>query len=310
MYRSCLLGACLALFVGCASVNVPPAQEPFARVEANIPGWGAIVDVRSGQQIDATQLLDLLAQAPTVMVGETHDNPAHHLIEQWLAMRLAQRRPQGAVVLEMLDSDQQRPVAQVQAWLQAGNRVRPERLRQIMQWDQRWSWEQYGALASALMHAPAPVLAGNLSAAERRTVAAQAPADAQALFPSAETAAAQRQRIIDMHCGDIDAQRLGAMLAIQHARDVRMAQVLDAAPAPRLLFAGVLHTLKTQGAAQFLRQGPRDPGLKVLVLGEEGQTLSAKDADFIWLLPAHDADGVALAAASPVCGAPAQPSVH
>lgn len=310
MYRSCLLGACLALFVGCASVNAPPVQHAYARAEANIPGWGAIIEVRSGQQIEATQLLDVLAQAPTVMVGETHDNLAHHLIEQWLAARLAERRPQGAVVLEMLDSDQQRPVSQVQAWLQAGNSVRPARLRQIMQWDARWSWEQYGSLVSALMHAPAPVLAGNLSTGERKAVAAQAPDDAQALFPDADVAAAQRQRIVDMHCGEIDAQRLDAMLAIQHGRDVRMAQVLDAAPAPRLLFAGVLHTLKTQGAANFLKHGPRDPGLKVLVLGEEGQALSAQDADFIWLLPAHDADGVALAAAAAVCDAPAQPPAH
>lgn len=64
MYTNCLLGACLALLVGCATVNTPPAQTAYARVEANIPGWGAIVDVRSGQQIDAGQLLDVLAQAP------------------------------------------------------------------------------------------------------------------------------------------------------------------------------------------------------------------------------------------------------
>lgn len=39
MYTNCLLGACLALLVGCATVNTPPAQTAYARVEANIPGW-------------------------------------------------------------------------------------------------------------------------------------------------------------------------------------------------------------------------------------------------------------------------------
>ena len=53
MYTNCLLGACLALLVGCATVNTPPAQTAYARVEANIPGWGAIVDVRRVQVTDS-----------------------------------------------------------------------------------------------------------------------------------------------------------------------------------------------------------------------------------------------------------------
>lgn len=310
MNMKSLLGLGLALLAGCATVNAPPTQTAYARAEPNIASWGAIIDVRSGQQIDADTLLEVLAHAPTVIVGETHDNVAHHLIEQWLAAGLAKRRAQGAVVLEMLDSDQQRPVSEVQAWLAQGNSVRPARLRQIMQWDTRWSWEQYGSLVQALMQAPAPVLAGNLSVAERKQVVAAAPADARTLFPDAAVADVQRQRIVQMHCGDIDPPRLNAMLAIQHGRDRRMAQVLDAAPAPRLLFAGVLHTLKSQGAARYLQRGPTDPGLKVLVLGEEGQTPSVHDADFVWLLPSHDGEGTALAPASAACDAPMQPSLH
>ena len=151
------------------------------------------------------------------------------------------------------------------------------------------------------MQAPAPVLAGNLSPRERKQVAADAPADAASLFPQAAIAEVQRQRIVQMHCGEIDLPRLNAMLAIQHGRDRRMAQVLDAAPAPRLLFAGVLHTLKSQGAPQYLRHGARDPGLKVLVLGEEGQAPAVQDADFVWLLPSQDGDGVALAPAAASC---------
>ncbi|MCS5516114.1 ChaN family lipoprotein [Pseudomonas qingdaonensis] len=238
--------------------------------------------------------------------GETHDNVAHHLIEQWLATGLAERRKQGAVVLEMLDSDQQRPVGDVQAWLGAGNRVRLARLRKIMQWDERWSWEQYGPLMQALMQAPAPVLAGNLSPRERKQVAADAPADAASLFPQAAIAEVQRQRIVQMHCGEIDLPRLNAMLAIQHGRDRRMAQVLDAAPAPRLLFAGVLHTLKSQGAPQYLRHSARSR-FEGAGAGEEGQAPAAQDADFVWLLPSQDGDGVALAPVAASCDAPLQP---
>lgn len=305
MFKSSFIGVGLALLAGCASVNAPVADSAYTRVESHIPGWGAIIELSSGKQISPTQLLDELAPAQTVMVGEVHDNFAHHLIEQWLATHLAQRRPQGAVVLEMLDSERQRPVSEVQAWLGQGNQVRSQRLKQIIHWDERWSWEQYGPLMEALMTAPSTLLAGNLPAAERKRLMAAAVQDPDGLFPSPGIAARQRQYIKEMHCGQIDAVRMNGLLAIQHARDQRMAQVLDSAEAPRLLFAGVLHTLKSLGAPQYLAQGASDPGLKVLVISEQGHSLTTRDADYVWLLPAEDADGTALVADAGGCDQPA-----
>ncbi|UVM57685.1 ChaN family lipoprotein [Pseudomonas sp. B21-012] len=305
MFKSSFIGAGLALLVGCASVNAPVADSAYTRVESHIPEWGAIIELGSGKQVSPTQLLDELAPAHTVMVGEVHDNFAHHLIEQWLATHLAKRRPQGAVVLEMLGSDQQRPVAEVQAWLGQGNQVRSQRLQQIIHWDPRWSWEQYGTLMAALMPAPAALLAGNLSGAERKRLMATATANPDGLFPSPAIAARQRQQIKQMHCGQIDAARMNAMLAIQHARDQRMAQVLDNAQAPRLLLAGVLHTLKSLGAPQYLGQGASDPGLKVLVIAEQDHRLSASDADYVWMLPSADAEGAALVTDAGGCDQPA-----
>lgn len=310
MFKSSFIWLGLALCAGCASVNVPVADSTYRQVEANIPEWGAIIDLASGEQVPASRLLDELAQANTVMVGEVHANPVHHLIEQWLATRLGERRPQGAVVLEMLGSDQQRPVDEVKAWLAEGNHVRGKRLKHIMRWDERWSWVQYGGLVESLMLAPTPLLAGNLSRAQRNELMNSPPADTSGLFANPAVAAQQRKQIVDMHCGQIDQARLDAMLAIQYARDLRMAQVLDQAPAPRLLFAGTLHTLKTQGAPLYLKQGPADPALKVLVLGEQGQPVTRQDADYLWLLPAHDADGVALSGAAPGCGEPAKTASH
>lgn len=310
MFKSSFIWLGLALCAGCASVNAPVAESPYNQVQANIPHWGAIIDLASGEQVPASYLLDDLASASTVMVGEVHVNPVHHLIEQWLAARLAERRPQGAVVLEMLGSDQQRPVDEVKAWLAAGNQVRNSRLKRIMHWDERWSWAQYGSLVESLMLAPGPVLAGNLSGAQRNVLMNSPPADTADLFASADVAAQQRKHIVDMHCGQIDQARIDAMLAIQYARDQRMAQVLDKAPAPRLLFAGTLHTLKSQGAPLYLKGGPADPALKVLVLGEQGQPVSHQDADYLWLLPARDADGTALSGAAPTCGEPTTAAAH
>lgn len=310
MFKSSFIWLGLALCAGCASVNQPATESTYSQVEANIGEWGAIIDLASGEQVPADRLLDELAVANTVMVGEVHVNPVHHLIEQWLAIRLGERRPQGAVVLEMLASDQQRPVDEVKTWLAEGNQVRARRLKQIIRWDERWDWAQYGALVESLIQAPAALLAGNLSRAQRNEMMNSPPADTTALFANPAVAAQQRKQIVDMHCGQIDQARLDAMLAIQYARDLRMAQVLDQAPAPRLLFAGTLHTLKTQGAPLYLKQGPADAALKVLVLGEQGQPVARQDADFLWLLPARDATGAALSGAAPSCGEATKTAAH
>lgn len=310
MFKSSFIWLGLALCAGCASVNQPATESTYSQVEANIGEWGAIIDLASGEQVPADRLLDELAAANTVMVGEVHVNPVHHLIEQWLAARLGERRPQGAVVLEMLASDQQRPVDEVKAWLAEGNQVRAKRLKQIIRWDERWDWAQYGALVESLMQAPAALLAGNLSRAQRNEMMNSPPADTTALFANPAVAAQQRKQIVDMHCGQIDQARLDAMLAIQYARDLRMAQVLDQAAAPRLLFAGTLHTLKTQGAPLYLKQGPAEAALKVLVLGEQGQPVARQDADFLWLLPARDATGAALSGAAPRCGEARKSAAH
>ncbi len=310
MFKSSFIWLGLALCAGCASVNQPATESTYSQVEANIGEWGAIIDLASGEQVPADRLLDELAAANTVMVGEVHVNPVHHLIEQWLAARLGERRPQGAVVLEMLASDQQRPVDEVKAWLAEGNQVRAKRLKQIIRWDERWDWAQYGALVESLMQAPAALLAGNLSRVQRNEMMNSPPADTTALFANPAVAAQQRKQIVDMHCGQIDQARLDAMLAIQYARDLRMAQVLDQAAAPRLLFAGTLHTLKTQGAPLYLKQGPADAALKVLVLGEQGQPVARQDADFLWLLPARDATGAALSGAAPSCGEATKTAAH
>ncbi|MEE1866618.1 ChaN family lipoprotein [Pseudomonas auratipiscis] len=310
MFKSSFIWLGLLLCAGCTSVNAPMPDSAYRQVQASIPEWGAIIDLASGEQIAAEQLLEELAGASTVMIGEVHVNPVHHLIEQWLATRLAERRAQGAVVLEMLGSDQQRPVDQVRAWLAQGNQVRAKRLKQIIQWDERWSWAQYGALVESLMLAPAPLLAGNLSRAQRNQLMSAPPVDVAGLFANPAVAALQRKQIIDMHCGQIDRARLDAMLAIQYARDLRMAQVLDRSPAPRLLIAGTLHTLKSQGAPLYLQQGPTDAALKVLVMGEQGQPVTHKDADYLWLLPAHDTSGTALSGGAPDCGEPSTSAVH
>lgn len=60
-------------FVFVVGLLLSACQSVIAPVE-NQPG-GEIVDLRSGQVMSAHELLERLAGAPRVIVGEQHDNP-------------------------------------------------------------------------------------------------------------------------------------------------------------------------------------------------------------------------------------------
>ena len=91
----------MRVFVFVVGLLLSACQSVIAPVE-NQPG-GEIVDLRSGQVMSAHELLERLAGAPRVIVGEQHDNPEHHQVQLWLLQALAERRSQGSLLLEMLN---------------------------------------------------------------------------------------------------------------------------------------------------------------------------------------------------------------
>ena len=64
------------------------------------PESAAVLDASSGAALDAGALRNRLAAADFVLLGEVHDNPAHHELRGRLITALADRRP--AVVFEQI----------------------------------------------------------------------------------------------------------------------------------------------------------------------------------------------------------------
>src|SRR5512142_434268 len=111
--------ASLLLLAGACASRQPAAlvAEPLSSARSWVstvgrshPLAGRIWDVRGGRFVDEAALDDALAAAPFVLLGETHDNPDHHLLQARLvrAVTAAGRRP--ALVFEMLKNDQQAQV--------------------------------------------------------------------------------------------------------------------------------------------------------------------------------------------------------
>lgn len=185
---------------------------------------GRIVDLRTGQAIDPRQLVERLAPAERVIVGERHDNPDHHSLQLWLLQALAHERAQGSVLLEMIVPAQQARVDQARADLARGDR--PADLPARLDWSEGWPWNLYGSLVSYALAQPYPLLAANLDRSEivelyRSPVPIPGRASSRRAVIEALTA-----QIVQSHCGMLPDTQVPAMVGIQQQRDRRMAERL------------------------------------------------------------------------------------
>lgn len=280
-----LLLCCLSLLVACQSRGVLPPPAPIASEGRDHADLGVILDLRSGERITPQRLVERLARASRVVVGEQHDNPDHHALQLWLSRELAAQRPQGSVLLEMLNPSQQTRVNQVRAETRAGRP--PLDAIQALAWQPGWDWAMYGALVRYQLRQPYPLLAANLDREEIMRIYQQRPA----LQGQASTAAAVQQRlqrdIRESHCGLLPESQVPAMLAVQQQRDRRMAEALLAAPRPSLLLAGAFHARKDLGVPLHLADLGAGQGNAVLMLAEVGRQVDASMADYVWFTAAQ-----------------------
>nr|WP_288257405.1 ChaN family lipoprotein [uncultured Pseudomonas sp.] len=281
--RAVLL-SCLMLLAACQGRPMPP-PAPLAPLGHEHADLGRIVDLANGRTIDPEQLLDRLARAERVLVGEQHDNPDHHALQLWLLRELSRLRPQGSVLMEMLNRDQQAKVDQAQAVAREGQAMADP--FDALAWQPGWDWSLYGPLVLHQLRQPYPLLAANLDRAEIMQIYRQRPL----LQGERSSAADVQERLLsdirDSHCGLLPDSQLPAMLAVQQQRDRRMAEALLAAPQPSLLLAGAFHVRKDLGVPLHLIDlGVRNT-TAVLILAEAGRSVDASMADYVWYTAAQ-----------------------
>ncbi|WP_329908961.1 ChaN family lipoprotein [Serratia quinivorans] len=267
------------------------SQAPVSSPKNSLDNLGKITDLRSGESLSPEQLLTRLAAQPRVIVGEKHDNPYHHQIELWLVENLPQQRPQGSVLMEMINPSQQAKVSQVKQWLQGNPRVRDERVAELIDWQPGWKWPLYGDLTMAAMRAPYPLWSANLDRDEIMAFYQQPvfPQGQLSVRPAVQKAL--EETIRTSHGGKIEPQQLHAMLAIQQQRDRRMAERLLAAPTPTLLIAGGYHASKSVGVPLHVQDLQPTALPTVLMLVEPGVQVDKQVADYLWVTPAVNPEG-------------------
>lgn len=253
-----LLAALLALATGCVPALGPVREATRGR---DHPLAGRIWDVAGRRFIDQPALLERLARARFVILGEKHDNPEHHRLQALIVRALAAAPRRPVVGFEMLTLDQAPALARhlARAPRDAAG------IGDAVEWEKTgWpDWKLYQPIAEAALAEGLPIVATNLP---RRTLEAMRAQGLEALEPvlvrrvgldqplDPETREAMAADIRESHCGYAPEAALDRMIAVQRARDAHMADRLAAAADGRggVLIAGAGHARKDWAVPAFL----------------------------------------------------------
>lgn len=204
------------------------------------PLEGRIVLSASGASITPDELLARAAAADAILLGETHDNPAHHALQAWIVARLEAGGAKPMVVFEMIGADQAAPLAR---HLENGDAAG---IGPALGWEKSgWpDWEFYRPIAQAV---GGRVKAGNLSKEDTRAMgkgmpAAELVARLGLAAPLPETIRlALEAEIRESHCNMLPESAIPAMVAVQRARDAMMAEAVAEVEGKAVLIAGSGH---------------------------------------------------------------------
>ena len=222
--------------------------------------------------------LEALLPADVLLVGEQHDAPAHHELEQQIVSSLASRGLLAAVALEMAE------VGASTARLLPSSTE--EQTRRALKWDeQAWPWSDYGPAVMTAVRAGVPVLGANLPRDQMAASMGDGKLDGQLPGPALK---AQQQGIRIGHCNLLPESQITPMTRIQIARDITMADTIHQLAVPGktvVLLAGNGHVDRTLGVPQHLRADLNARALH-LRAGEGSGTDQAASFDGVWTTPA------------------------
>ncbi len=250
--RRCPVAPLVLALVAACTVVLHDGGEWRSPVARDHPLVGMIWDVAARRPIARAALVERLAAADIVFLGDKHDNADHHRLQAEVIAALAARGRRPAVALEPITVDRGAALA---AALADPAPTRERVIAAVAREQQGWDWDLYAPILDAALQARLRVVAADLDPADLRTmrsdgVGALAPATRARLAldrPLLDTAARAlvAAEIRRDHCGHAPETMLERMVDMQQARDAQLGRALvDAIAAGAdgaVLVAGVGH---------------------------------------------------------------------
>ncbi len=238
-------------------------------------GQPRIWDVRAERFVSERQLVADIAAARYRLLGEVHDNPAHHDIRARLIIAIADTGARPAVVFEQFDLDHDDALLAAQA-----ARADAEQLAEAGRLDRKsWKWPLHKPILEAALSMRLPVRAGNSSRAQLRgDLQAAAVKNTDAIWYARLHAARWtesharilRAEIIESHCGQLPEAIVPRLVLAQRIRDATLAQALVSAATAdgAVLIAGNGHVRADIAVPVYLNvAGLPDAGARSVSVG-------------------------------------------
>jgi uncharacterized iron-regulated protein len=301
------LTACASARHSSDSVAGPvPTHEPswHTHVDEHHPLVGRIWDGRSGTFVERATLVDTVVATRFVLLGEKHDNEDHHVLQAALLEAAIARGRKPAVVMEMIDVDQDEALAAQRAKTPRDS----DALAKAVRWEERhWpSFAFYRPIVQHALDAELPLLGGNHPTkaiksmfAPGAVLDAEHVADLPEPLPDALRVALEKE-LADSHCGALPTSMIPAMVIAQRMRDETMAKVLadHEKPDGAFLVAGDGHVRKDRGVPYALAHRTKAGVISVTMMevvagrvapAEYVDVVSGAPAfDFVWFTPRVD----------------------
>lgn len=245
-------------------------------------------DVPGRRFIDAGEALARAAASRCVLLGETHDSVAHHAVQLHVLQRLHAMGRRGTVAMEQFDSEHQAALHAAQA----GGEQDAERLADAGHLNRAgWRWPLYKDIVAWAAAHTWPLHGVNLSRAEGRRIALREVRPVLPPLPQAVVTQMEND-VVQGHCGHRPAPAmLTALVDAQRARDVRMAEGMDAAAqAPAVLIAGLGHVRRDRAVPRYLRQPERALVVGLVEVRDDLTAATAYDSaglDLLWFTAAQ-----------------------
>lgn len=288
------LAALVLLLSGCQASG--PWQHELG---ADHPLAGRIHQTAGDRFVDQATLIDNLAIADFVLIGERHDNRDHHRLQALLLRELQAADPRTRVVaLEMIPVDRQLPLVEYRQ-AHPGDAAG---LGAAVGWSGLgWpDWALYRPIVEQALAADAELVAADLSKSQKQAVFHEGPWVLQTAMVRrtgldrqlpAPLAASLAEELRAAHCGEVPDAVLAGMYRVQRARDAMMADRLATvgARAGGVLIAGNGHVRNDRGVPWYLARIRPDARIVSVGLLEvvDGMDAVPPDLpfDYVWFTP-------------------------
>lgn len=169
-------------YLGDPESPYPPDRDPVI---------GDVLHLPTGIYVDQKVMLEQASRTQVVFVGETHDNPASHRLQEEILQTLQRHNP-GKITLAMeMFTPAQQPVLDL--WI--GGKLSEKEFLQQVEWYHNWrmNFAFYRPLLSYCREHKIPLLALNADSRLKRKVAR---------IPLAELSEQEQQQLPDMNYSD------------------------------------------------------------------------------------------------------------